>query len=210
MNDTDKAQLAKEKAERLKKIRSLTGLSQSALCENIPLNQSTYISWENGRFGGLTKKGAEKIINFLTTKTDVVCSINWLLEGNGIGPLIVYPEHTNNASDLIEKEIALFIYNNKNSTVVKIQDDTMLPELPKDTYVGGIKKINDPQKFLDKNCIVELTSGQKIVRKIIKGNKPNTFTLIATNLHSDIGSLILQDIELTEVAPIIWIRIKDQ
>lgn len=209
MNKLHKTGSAIEKAERLKKVRSLTGLSQADFCKNADVKEATYISWENARYGGLTQKGAEKIIDYLLTKTDVVCTHEWLFHGNGIGPSVIAATENQDPHATVDKEVELFKALNKNAIITHIGDDSMLPELPINTIVGGTSKIHSPDKCLNKNCIIKTSNGLTLVRKLSKSKKENYFTVTATNLGSEAEHLILQDIELIEIAPIIWIRLID-
>ena len=50
------------KGERVKRIRHLANLSREELCAGGEINLATLISWEVGRFGGLSQKGAIRLI----------------------------------------------------------------------------------------------------------------------------------------------------
>ena len=75
----------KAKGERLKRIRHLGNLSREEFCEGSEINLATLISWEVGRFGGLSSKGAKRVIA-RAAKEGVFCTIEWLLYEIGVGP----------------------------------------------------------------------------------------------------------------------------
>lgn len=77
--------LKHEEGERLRRIRNLANLSRKVLCDEAEININTYIGYEVGRYGGLTKKGADKIIHYLSSK-GVYFSMEWLMNGVGKGP----------------------------------------------------------------------------------------------------------------------------
>src|SRR5579862_8575903 len=72
------------KAERLKRIRNLANLSREDFCDG-DINLTTLISWEIGRFGGLSRKGASSVIARVA-KEGVFVTPEWLLYEVGAGP----------------------------------------------------------------------------------------------------------------------------
>ena len=73
------------KAERLKRVRNLANLSREDFCADGEVNITTLISWEVGRFGGLSRKGATSVIARVA-KEGVFVTPEWLLHEVGAGP----------------------------------------------------------------------------------------------------------------------------
>src|SRR5438552_2660970 len=73
------------KAERLKRIRNLANLSREEFCLDGEVNLATLVSWEVGRFGGLSRKGAGNVIARVA-KEGVFVTPEWLLHEVGAGP----------------------------------------------------------------------------------------------------------------------------
>lgn len=76
----------RSRAKRLKIVRGMTTLSTKAIGKKYSyLNEVTFRGWESCRHGGLTEKGAKKVIDMLEQEK-VKCSIEWLLFGTGEWP----------------------------------------------------------------------------------------------------------------------------
>ncbi len=82
---TDFLSSSEEKKKRLKRARTLSGLTREQLSTTSGVNIHTLIGWECGRFGGISRNGAEKISKGLELE-GVLCSIEWLLYGTGDDP----------------------------------------------------------------------------------------------------------------------------
>ena len=77
--------LSKERAERLRRLRNFSNLTRKELCEGAGININTYIGYEVGKYGGISKKGAEKVINYIEKK-GVYSTVEWLMTGCGQPP----------------------------------------------------------------------------------------------------------------------------
>src|SRR5437868_3849341 len=75
------------KSKRLKRIRNLANLTREQVCEEGNINIHTLIGWENGRFGGLTRAGAKRLLKRVA-REGVQCTVEWLLNEIGRGPTI--------------------------------------------------------------------------------------------------------------------------
>lgn len=217
MEHEDVKSSAEAKAERLKRIRRLANLSREELCAEGDINLATLISWEVGRFGGLSKKGASRVIERVA-KEGVCCTPEWLLYGIGIGPeirsnfeKIALVEEKENCSlsekDKIIQELITFRKLNKNAIDFIINDDSMLPHYQIGDFVAGTKRVSDRiNLILGLDCIIQTKDGLLIVRNLQQGPRPESFNLISTNLQSKVKDVILYDKELVSAAPIIWHR----
>lgn len=209
------------KAERVKRIRHLANLSREEICAGGDINLATLISWELGRFGGLSHKGATRLISRVA-KEGVFCSLDWLLYEVGAGPQVVADykkvaqeknfEHVTppanfDETTVIVEELMLFRKLNKHAIDFIIDDDAMFPFFGIGDYVGGTKRTGENLKSLiSLDCIVQIKDGRILVRRLQSGPKNKTFNLVGTNLQSKSNTSIIYDVEVHSAAPIIWHR----
>ncbi len=214
---------ASAKAERLKRVRNLANLSREEFCADGNVNVTTLISWEVGRFGGLSRKGAASVITRVA-KEGVFVTPEWLLHEIGAGPEVcsdykkiaqhakpelVDTEITPDDARIIE-ELSLFRKLNKNSIDFAVIDDAMLPHYQAGDYVAGTRRTKDKIKLLiGFDCIAQLSDGRMLLRNIQSGPRENTFNLVATNFKSKAKDLMLHDVEVVCAAPVIWHRRKE-
>jgi hypothetical protein len=208
------------KAERLKRVRNLANLSRESICDDGTINLPTLISWEIGRFGGLTKKGADNVIARVA-KEGVFVTAEWLLHEVGAGP-----EVQADYKKLIEKkgsagierkplsennrileELILFKKLNDNAVDFIIKDTAMTPHYQPGDHVAGTKRVKDKIKSLvGYDCIVETDDGKTLVRNLQYGPTDKTFNLVSINLQSRLKNNIIYNVKLISAAPIVWHR----
>ncbi len=214
----------KAKGERLRRIRHLANLSREEFCSDGDINLTSLISWEVGRYGGLSTKGAARVIARVA-KEGVFCTPEWLLYEIGTGPAVRADYKKLNSSidqhDLettissdkenIIQELILFKKLNKHAIDLMIEDDSMLPHYQKGDYVAGTKRFGEKIKlFVGKDCIVQTGDGRIFMRNLQPGPRENSFNLIATNLQTKVKDAILYDVNILVAAPIIWHRRSEQ
>lgn len=73
------------RGQRVKSVRLMAGLSRHEIQTKYGLSASTIQSWEDGKVGGLTKKGAKRIVD-IATKTGIVVTSDYLMDGIGNKP----------------------------------------------------------------------------------------------------------------------------
>ena len=213
----------KAKGERLRRIRHLANLSREGFCTDGEINLTTLISWEIGRFGGLSPKGAKRVIARVA-KEGVFCTAEWLLYEIGTGPEVrsdykklhqkVEENFNANSSkeqhDNIIEELMLFRKLNKQAVDYIVEDDGMMPHYQQGDYVAGIKRFDEKVKSLTGlDCIIQTKDGRLIMRKLQPGPHHSTYNLVCTNLQTNIKDAIIYDVELFSAAPIIWHRRRD-
>jgi len=219
-NTIDRTVLAKERASRLKRLRSLANLSRNEFCDGAGININTYIGYEVARYGGLTKKGAEIIVKYLKTQ-GVYTSMDWIMFGVGPAPQViteedkialfndVEPEIIEQEQEFknIAEEIYLFKKHYKNAIDFRVSDDGMSPIYDIGDYVAGIMVSG---KYIDSyaghDCIVKINDGEILVRNICRGRSDNKYTLSCNNPKTKVVQPVIHDIELNFVVPIIWHR----
>ena len=161
---------AKDKAERLRKLRNYANLSREALCEIANISINTYKGWEIGRLGGITESGAKTIIETVH-KCNVNADIDWLLNGTGDEPYIVPTnKHIKTFDRDIEQELTLFKLIYKKILYFEITEQTKIdcPFSPSDV-VAGRKSDNTNEYSLENNyCIILTIDNQLLLGKIIK------------------------------------------
>lgn len=208
------------RGERVRRLRNLANLSRQALCDNGEFKLDTLIGWELARHGGLTEKGAVKLLNCLAG-AGVNCTLEWLLHEIGNGPTIAsnftaIQENVTKQTIVpqdeekhIVEELLLFRKNNPDSVELVVPDYCMSPVYKRGDYVAGIKYYQDKLPALQGyDCIVQPKEGELLLRRIIQGDDPNKYTLIPINFNEAVTPLLLINITLVYAAPIIWHRKK--
>lgn len=214
---------AKAKGERLRRLRHLANLTREEFCHDGEVNTTTLISWEVGRFGGLSVKGAHRVISRVA-KEGVFCTLDWLLYDVGAGPEVRVDykkdKHTDlgeqelpvdfDESSVIAQELMLFRKLNKNSIDYIIDDDAMLPFYKIGDYVAGTRRIGDKIKqLIDLDCIIQTKDGRLVMRRLQAGPRDNTYNLLAINLQARTAGAIIYDVEILAAAPVVWHRRKE-
>ncbi len=212
-----------KKAERLIHLRNLAKLSRKDISLMANVSVLTYKGWENARFGGIPQKRAELLVNILQTE-GINCSVDWLMFGIGESPQkilchrinqfkeMISTKATNQSPIVIEQlriqaELEFFCNSNNWETLYfTIADDAMAPYFLPGDIVAGIKVMrNDYEKTIGMNCIIRTKNNKIFVRQVQKGSTPELFTLLSSNANSK-QQFILQDIELIDIAPVVWHR----
>lgn len=215
------------RAERLRRLRNLANLSRRDVCVDSGLNINTYKGWEIGRYGGLTRTGAERALERFE-KEGVISSLDWLYYGIGSGPQ-VRPDHVSILNDLEEtkipmglaskfrsekdeeqqivKELIVFRQQSRHCVDLVVSDDGMCPYYVPGDYVAGVRRYNsDMDRLLNFDCIVQTKEGFTLLRKLRSDSKPGCYTLVCSNLETDMSQPVLYHVELISAAPVIWHR----
>lgn len=190
------------------------------------LNESTIRGWINCVHGGLTQKGAVKIITVAKT-LGINITLEWLLYGIEPGPtaediLTVFkkqsehPESFTNEiavqplskiNQTIIKELEYFSQLHPKSLSYKVTDDAMLHYLAGDV-IAGIVRTKDFSTFLRKDCIIKTTDKRIFFRNLHEQNKNGSFNLRCTNPNTAAKPYEVSNIEIVKIAEVIWHRRK--
>lgn len=208
---------------RLKALRKSLNLSRSEFAEKIGVSAYTVQNWEVNKNNGLSEDRTGYVINHLN-RMGVDCSFSWMAHGTGVAPMIADPvsgqltfnethvaktiEKEQRESMIIEQELALFKAHCTNEPAfLIIQDESMAPRYkPGDYVAGNTYKGKQMSLAIDLDCIVQLETGEKILRTVKQGSVDGRFTLISTNLNTlDVNSFIY-DVKLSTLAPVVWVR----
>lgn len=204
------------RGKRLKLIRKMTGLARNQLEEKYDISANTLQSWEVAKKGGLTLRGARRILSAVEQE-GICCSLDWLLHGIGnspqaITPLPSYdlalPAHNLSEQERINKELDMFYALHAGTMHFVVKDNSMEPYYHFGDYVAGVAHILDTiNTLVGKDCIVQ-TSDYKIhFRHIKRGAQPGLYDLVYLNPASDASVALNQ--RIMKAAPIIWQRKRD-
>lgn len=211
------------KAERLRRVRHLANLSREEFCLDGKFTIAALISWESGRFGGLSAKGAERVIA-RAAKEGVFVTPEWLLYEVGSGPVVradykklqdsdegtVINTRLPSENERIMQELMVFKRLNKQAIDFIVEDDAMLPHYKIGDYVAGTKRTGGKiRSLIGHDCIAQTLDGQVFMRHLQAGPRPQSFNLIPMNLRAGIPNAIIYDVELAAAAPIVWHRRKE-
>lgn len=216
---------ADARGKRLKSLRMMTGLSRKALEEQYSISASTIQSWEDAKAGGLTEKGAKRVITVFK-REGIRCSIDWLLFGIGFPPQLsnkLFDEsddgegeggnvaiETPSEDRAIVNELLVFRQNNPDAVEYIVADDGMGPIYGAGDYIAGKRRLSSQiESVIGMDCIIETQENEIMFRRLKRGSKQGTYTLVATNIDTTVAKPVLYDRELLSAAPVIWHRRKD-
>jgi len=215
-NAASESDAKKKRAERLFTLRRMAGVNRPELATISAISVNTLTSWELARAGGLTLKGAQRVVDALK-KCNVVCTTLWLLEGLGDKPYVadrgeisVRTPSTDESillpeQEKIFQEINYFCSINKNAIMLRVLDDSMLPHVRSGDILGGVLV---PEHYNPlENELYLLRINQKLIcRKLFRGDKRGTFTFKCTNEQASSTDLFIYNIIPEELAKVVWHR----
>lgn len=211
---------AHARGKRLKTVRMMAGLTRKKLEQKYKISASTIQSWEAAKAGGLTERGAHRVIPILRQE-GIYCTTDWLLYGVGNPP---QPTHLDIKQTDTEAEPAISVPEDKaiiqelltfrelNTGVIDmvVNDDGMSPYYTFGDHVAGRRRrLEDISKLINQDCIVETSSNEILLRRIKNGSRAGVFTLICMNPDTSVQTPTLYDLEIMSAAPVIWHRRHD-
>lgn len=194
--------------DRLKYLRSLVRLDRKVISEKYNIPEITLRQWENGKIN-LTKKGVSRCVDaYLQEGLNV--KEEWLQDGVGETPkldytLISFIENSSSQKAPMTPNIVddykYFSKTYTNCILFKIIDEEMSPIYKTGHFVMG-KIYNDDIKNLNsKDCIVNLTSGDILFRRVFI-NDLKQVNLNPINPFSNVEPLF--NAQIKTIAPIIF------
>ncbi len=222
INDTIENQSSPElRAKRVRRLRNMANLSRQGMCENENIKFDTLVGWEVARHGGLTEKGAIKVINRVKTE-GVSCTLDWLLHGIGAGPVITSnfieiqesltkrTQFLDDEDKQMTEELLFFKQHNLDTIELRVADDGMSPFYNQSDYVAGIKRYQDQlPSLIGLDCIVQPIDGELIFRRVLAGSQENAYHLVCININAKLRDIISSNVLLAYAAPVIWHRRKN-
>jgi len=208
------------RAARCKRLRNLANLSRKEMCIDGVLNINTLKGWELGRYGGLPRDGAQRVIKRVA-RAGVVCSLEWLLHGKGMEPQLgLNTEVGHNIkgsdgseenglieSDIVARELSFFKQQLPKAVWMKVDDDGMLPVYAIDDFVAGEKYFGkELDQLVKKDCIVQLVTGELVFRNLQFGSEDMKYNLVCLNPHSSVKHPVLYNQEIIFAAAVVWHR----
>lgn len=228
MNPEGNKSSRESRANRLKIIRKMTGLSQRAFAERYGFPFTNFQNWEGPRYGGLTENAAQMVIEGCHTE-GIEVSIEWLMFGIEPGPEVTEKAYLkdsnfivtklsawdqsagyNSEISLIAKELLLFKQHYQEQVLeMMVNDDGMDPCYQLGDYVAGKSfEGEDIQSFLGTDCVIKLFGGDLRLRSLRAGSNDNLFNLVCTNPQTKVPKPVIYDVEVVSVAPVMWVRRK--
>ena len=196
------------RAKRVQYIRKhLLDITRPQFCEDTDIAIQSLKGWELAWGGGLTAKGAEKIVQ-RAKSLGLYCTTSWLL--HGIGAKATHFTHDLETSNQEDKQIVkeLLLFREQSNTIdTAITDDAMLPLLYPGNFVAGILT-RDIKNCIGKECIAVDEHDNVYVRVIKESNKPDLYNLTCLNDQPNLAKKEIRNIKLKAAAIICWIRRK--
>tara|TARA_Y200000002_G_scaffold383286_2_gene404867 strand:+ start:8143 stop:8751 length:609 start_codon:yes stop_codon:yes gene_type:complete len=192
----------------------MISLSRREFCEKYDLSPGTLQNWEKARFGGLTEKGASKMIDHFRQE-GVYCTFKWLMYGEGDDARLIDsdinipPKNDDRAirNTSLHGDLNAMNALHPNSVTMNINDDAMFPLLEKGCYVMGNKYFGeDIRRCLNQVCIVETSEGIRYVRLLKRSHVEGAYNLFVYNARTTVHPSSIFDINLVMAAPIFWVR----
>lgn len=214
INDPQSSSIAR--GLRLEVLRHMARLTRREFTEKHGISANTIQSWETGKSGGLTIRGAKRILPALH-REGIYCTLDWLMHGVGQPPHLTNLQFfsildsqqlvSDQPADATTQELLTFRNCNGNTADLVVNDDGMEPRYKKGDCVAGIRHSGDKIQYLaNQDCIVQTQDNEVLLRRVKLNSKPNLYDLLCTNLESKIPLSTLYAQTLIWAAPVIWHR----
>ncbi|HVV68871.1 MAG TPA: helix-turn-helix transcriptional regulator [Gammaproteobacteria bacterium] len=212
----DTRSISEARGERLEILRKMAGLTRKAFEDKYGISANTIQSWESAKAGGLTERGAQRIIPLLQ-REGIYCTIDWLLYGSGSHPQLANPhffevnetpaKYHLSEDMVIMKELLAFKKLNENSIDFEVNDDGLAPHYKPGDYVAGISRSKEAiSALIGMDCIVQIGNNEMLLRRIKGSQFPGYYELMCTNPTTIVAKPMLYEQELLCAAPVIWHR----
>lgn len=216
--------LKKQRGNRVRVLRTALQLSRRAFAEKYGLPRGTLQNWEDGRYGGLTERGAMQLIEIMQQE-NLYCSVEWLLHGVGEAPPLINATYTLTPTEparINDAAIAKYTYQetafmNEELSVFRrhyhphvlelwVPDDDMLPHYQAGDLIAGRKRYDKSIATLaGQICLVQLADGRILLRELQLSQFANGYQ-VRTSTQAKQSA---QEVELIAAAAISWWRRKD-
>lgn len=207
------------RAKRVWGLRQVTGLSRREFAKRYGVAAGTLQNWEDPNGNGLSEKGAYRLVNALKT-SGVYCNVEWLMHGVGDPPhaaeTIPSPATLALKDDLpaskyeqaaLKAELQLFCSHYPEAIYFQVTDDSMLPTYQQGDFVAGIRVYqNNISQLIGQDCIILLSTGEQLLRRLRASAIPGLFDLMAINPQTHTQKPYFYDVNLVYAAPVIWWR----
>lgn len=205
------------RGQRVRVIRLALRLSRPAFERKHQISRGTLQNWEDARFGGLGEHGARRLIAVFGQE-GIECTVEWLLYGIGIDPLVKWRKQTKQIKEpqkpkinpAMQHELAYFHEQHKHVIDTIMPDDAMAPRIFANDLVAGVRQFREEiLKLIGQDCIVQTEQGDVLVRRIASGDEKQGYTLACPYTHDKTKFPDLKNVVLFSAALVIWIRSAD-
>lgn len=199
------------RARRLLSLRGLAGISRDLLHKRYGIAKATLQNWESARAGGLTGKGAHRILKVYHAE-GIVCSFDWLMHGIGSGPELMN-QHQSTSGDAeldplmrgLANDITFLRSIYDHVVDLPLTDRSMHPAYPQSAHVAGISYYKDHiQLAVGRDCIVHAVSHPPMFRRLLTSDQVDCYHLVPLNLSGEFQ--IITNVEVLSAAPVMWVR----
>lgn len=212
------------RGKRVETLRKMTRLSRREFHEKFGISKTNMQNWEDAYGGGLSEKGARKIIAAVNPY-GISCTFEWLMYGAGPSPQMSDELFLDNAAPteqtgtsindddeatIIAAELLAFYQHYPRVAVDHVvADDGMEPRFIVGERVAGCKAYGKAiEKLVGLDCIVQIQEGGTLLRMLKNGTIKGRYTLACSNPNASLEKPILYDVELLSAAPVTWTRRK--
>lgn len=188
-------------AKKVKAIRNAAGLNQTEFAERVGTTQSTVTRWENGsrpqgdmlqriaEFANTTVERLLGVDELAATPTGEIPVVGYV----GAGAEIIPYDDLPHGEGLDHVERPPFVSG--RAVAVEVKGDSLLPTAEDGwrlIYTGEQTILED--EVLNRICVVQLTDGRMLVKRLMRGSQPQRYHLVSTNAP------IIEDAEIVWAA----------
>lgn len=181
--------MADELAQRIKQLRQKRGMNQTEFAEALEVTQATVSRWENGSIPdhdhlyALANMAGTTIERFIGT-TPIALDVSGepipVVGFVGAGATVYAWDdlEQGDGHDFVERPP----FVKGQAVAVEVRGDSLIPVAEDGwrlVYVGDQTVIED--EVLNRLCVVALTDGRILVKRLARGSKPQRYHLISTN-----------------------------
>lgn len=201
-----------QRAQRLRMVRTMTGLSRDRIQRRYGLAKSTLQNWENAANGGLTLKGAVRMTAVFRSER-IICHPNWLMHGTGAMPkkdttndvLPVLTPRLHQYQETMLQELALLRDQDPDLIVFTQHGNAMRPRFPDGCLVLA-QKVDVPTypSLIGQDCLICTEEDGLFIRRVLAGSATGRYHLLPLMLQPK--HRLLLDVEPVFMARICQIR----
>ncbi len=198
-------------ADRIRFLRSLTGLKREEVELRHHITKSSLEKWENGR-ANISAKNIARLIN-MALDYSIECTPEWLIHGDGNSPKTItlsslgeQQDRVGNTIEMLLRDLNYFKTTYPQGLTLMVSDDSMADHYTNGDFVGGLPvDMNSLKEYLDYACIVQTADGKMRLRRI---GYDGSWFLYGTNTRHKGSPYLEKNVTITNAAPVFWHRIK--
>lgn len=186
-NSAYRVLMAGNLAEKIKAIRVRMSLTQTEFAEALETTQSTVARWEAGSQPG--GEMLQRLANLANTTVDRLLGLSQLSEGDDAIPVVGYvgagaqvlpfdDYAKGGGMDYIERPPGV----TGEAVAVEVQGDSLFPTAENGwrlIYAGEQTVLEE--EVLNKLCVVKLADERVMVKRVMRGSRPQRYHLVSTN-----------------------------